>query len=135
MNINFYADKTTDVFRLMASRLMVAPADGTYNLIRIPKYSLITDVWVQITSAFTVDAAVEVGWLGNGETAVTDGFITDDIADAKIVGLKRAFNTTTKTFPGKYFNAASGAITATILANSGVVGNFRVFVQFATIIA
>jgi hypothetical protein len=132
-NTDAYTTKASDVLRVEASKLMLAPADATYNLIRIPKFALVTDVWIQIVTAFTVDASVEVGWLGNGETAVTDGFITDDIADPLNVGLKRAFNVAVSTFPGKFFSKASGAITATVLDNGGAVGNFRVFVQFTII--
>jgi len=132
-NIDYYTDKASDAFRLESSKLLVAPTDGTYNLIKIPKYALVTDAWLQVVTAFTGDASVEIGWMGNGETAVTDGFITDDIADPTTVGLKRGFNTTLNTFPGKYFNGASGALTATVSDNSGTVGNFRVFVQFIVI--
>lgn len=132
-NVDAYTHKASDAFRLEASKLMLAPADATYNIIRIPKFALVTDCWVQIVEAFTVDASIEVGWLGNGEIAVTNGFITNDIAEPTVVGLKRAFNTALTTFPGKYFNTAAGAVTATVAGNSGTVGNFRVFVNFAVI--
>jgi len=134
-NTDAYTSKASDNFRIEASKLMLASADATYNLIKIPKHALVTDCWIQIVTAFTVDASVEIGWFGNGETAVTDGFITDDIADPLNVGLKRAFNVTTSTFPGKYFNSAGGAITATVLDNGGAVGDFRVFVQYTVIFA
>jgi hypothetical protein len=132
-NTDAYTTKASDAFRLEASRLMLAPADATYNLIKIPKWALVTDVWIQIVTAFTVDASIEIGWMGNGETAVTNGFITDNIADPSVVGMKRAFNTSAATFPGKYFSEASGAVTATVLGNTGAVGDFRVFIQFTVI--
>jgi hypothetical protein len=84
-------------------------------------------------TAFTVNATVEVGWMGNGETAVTNGFITNDIAEPTVVGLKRAFNTALTTFPGKYFSGAAGAVTVTVADVDGAVGDFRVFVQFTVI--
>lgn len=132
-NIDAYTNKASDAFRLEASKLMLAPADGTYNLIKIPRYALVTDVWVQIVTAFTVDASIIVGYIGNGEVANDDGFITNNVADPLNVGMKRAFNTTTSTFPGKFFSDAAGAITATVLDNGGAVGDFRVFVQFIVI--
>lgn len=132
-NTDAYTNKASDAFRLESSKLMLAPDDGTYNLIRVPQYAFVTDCWIQIVTAFTVDATVEVGWLGNGETAVTNGFITQDISDPTIVGMKRAFNIALTTFPGKYFSDAAGAITATVADNSGTVGDFRVFVQFTVI--
>jgi hypothetical protein len=91
------------------------------------------DVWVQIVTAFTLDASITVGWFGNGETAVLDGFITNEIAQPSVVGVKRAFNSTIETFPGKFFSGAAGAVTATVLDNNGVVGSFRVFIQFSVI--
>lgn len=133
MSTDAYTSKASDSFRMEASKLMLAPADGTYNLIKIPKYALVTDVWIQIVSAFTLDASVKVGWFGNGATAVLDGFITNEIADPQNVGLKRGFNTTLTTFPGKFFSEAAGAVTATVLDGTGAVGNFRVFVQFTVI--
>jgi hypothetical protein len=133
MSTDAYTTKSADNFRMEASKLMLAPADGTYNLIKIPKFAFVTDAWVQIVTAFTGTASVEIGWFGNSQTAVTDGFITDDVADPTHVGMKRGFNTTTSTFPGKWFSAASGAITATVLDGTGAVGNFRVFVQFTVI--
>lgn len=132
-NIDAYTNKASDAFRLEASKLMLAPADGTYNLIKVPRYALVTDVWVQIVTAFTVDASIIVGYIGNGEVANDDGFITNNVADPLNVGMKRAFNTTTSTFPGKFFSDAAGAITATVLDNGGAVGDFRVFVQFIVI--
>jgi hypothetical protein len=133
MGTDFYSSKASDSFRMEASKLLIAPADATYNLIRIPKFAFVTGVWIQIVEAFTLDASVEVGWFGNGETALTNGFITDEVADPMVVGLKSAFNTTLTTFPGKYFSGAAGAVTATVLDNTGAVGNFRVFVQFTVI--
>jgi hypothetical protein len=132
-NTDAYTTKASDSFRIEASKLMLAPADATYNLIKIPKFAFVTDVWIQIVSAFTVDASVTIGWFGNGETAVEDGFITNEIADPDVVGMKRAFNSTLVTFPGKYFSDAAGAITATVLEGAGAVGNFRIFVQFTVI--
>jgi hypothetical protein len=134
-NTDAYSNKVADNYRLAASKLMLAPDDGVYNLIKIPKWAFITDVWVEIVEAFTVNASIEIGWMGNGETALENGFITAEIADPTHVGLKRAFNTALTTFPGKYFSTASGAITATVADVDGAVGNFRVFAQFTVIIA
>jgi hypothetical protein len=132
-NTDAYTSKASDNFRMEASRLMLAPADDTYNIIRIPKFALVTDCWIQIVTAFTVNATVEVGWMGNGETAITNGFITNDIAEPTVTGLKRAFNTALTTFPGKYFSSASGSVTVTVADVDGAVGDFRVFVQFSVI--
>jgi hypothetical protein len=133
-NTDAYTAKASDHFRMEASKLMLSPADGTYNLIRIPMFALVIDVWIQIVTAFTGDASVTVGWLGNGETADEEGFIVNDIADPINVGLKRGFNIAENTFPGKYFSEASGVVTATVAANyTGAVKDFRVFAHFTVI--
>jgi hypothetical protein len=133
-NTDAYTSKASNHFRMEASKLMLAPDDGTYNLIRVPRYAFVTDVWIEIVTAFTGDASVTVGWLGNGETAITDGFIDNEVADPTNVGVKRGFNVSTKIFPGKYFSTAPGAITATVADNySGTVKDFRVFAQFVVI--
>jgi hypothetical protein len=133
MSTDAYANKFSDNFRLAASKLLLLPDDATYNIIKIPKWAFVMDVWVQIVTAFTLDASITVGWFGNGETAVLDGFITNEIAQPSVVGVKRAFNSTIETFPGKFFSGAAGAVTATVLDNNGVVGSFRVFIQFSVI--
>jgi hypothetical protein len=133
MSTDAYTSKAADNFRFEASKLMLAPADETYNLIRIPRFAFIHDVWLQIVTAFTVNASITIGWAGNSETALTNGFITEDIADPTHVGFKRAFNTALTTFPGKWFDTASGVVTATVLDVDGAVGDFRVFIQFSVI--
>lgn len=132
-NTDAYTNKVADNYRLAASKLMLAPDDATYNLIRLPRYALVTDAWVQIVTAFTGTASITVGWAGNGEVANEAGFIVNSVADPTNVGMKRAFNLTISAFPGKYFAAASGIVTATVLDGTGAVGNFRVFVQYSVV--
>ena len=59
-NTDAYSNKVADNYRLAASKLMLAPDDGVYNLIKIPKWAFITDVWVEIVEAFTVNASIEM---------------------------------------------------------------------------
>lgn len=133
-NVDAFDYRASDAFRLEASKIMLAPADATYNLIRIPKFAFVTDVWIQIISGFTLNASVVVGWMGNKEVANEDGFIDNGLADPLVPGFKRSFNVAAGTFPAKYFSAAGGAITATVLDNLGAVGNFRVFASFVVIV-
>lgn len=133
MSTDAYTHKSADNFRFEASKLMLAPDDDTYNLIHIPRFAFISDVWLQIVTAFTVNASITIGWAGNSETALTNGFMTEEIADPTHTGFKRAFNTALTTFPGKWFADASGVVTATVLDVDGAVGDFRVFVQFTVI--
>ena len=135
MSTDFYTNAFADNLRLAKSKLLISPDDGTYNIIRIPKYAFVRDVWLQITTATNVEPTTcTVGWLGNGETAVTNGFITTDVADATVVGLKRAQKDTVTTFEGKYFSGASGIITFTFAAGSATtLGTYRVFCDYTVI--
>jgi len=134
-NTDYYTNAFADNYRLAKSRLLISPSDGTYNLIRIPKYAFVKDVWLQVTEAADVTPdACTVGWLGNGESAVENGFITTDVAEPTKTGLKRAQKDTLVTFEGKYFNAATGIITFTFEAGSATsLGTYRVFCEYTVI--
>lgn len=134
-NTDFYTNAFADNTRLAKSKLIISPSDGTYNIIRIPKYAFVTDVWIQVTTAANVDPTTcTVGWLGNGETAVTNGFITTEVADPTSTGLKRAQKDAVTTFTGKYFSSSSGAITFTYAAGSATtLGIYRVFCYYVLI--
>lgn len=135
MATDFYTNAFADNMRLAKSRSVISPADGTYNLIRIPKFAFVTDVWLLVgTAANVAPTTCTVGWQGNGETAQTAGFISTDIADAAVTGLKRAMKDTLVSFPGKYFSAASGAITFTYAAGSATTkGIYWVFAQYIVV--
>jgi hypothetical protein len=133
-NTDAISYRLSDRPMLAKSKRMVTPADGTYNLIRLPTKAFVTDVWVLVTTAFTAaGSTLTVGWLGNGETADTDGFLTNDIAKPTVAGLKCAVHDTLTSWPGKYFNSASGLITCTTDDNGGTAGTFWVFCNYYVI--
>jgi hypothetical protein len=116
---------------LAISKRMVAPADATYNLIKLPRYAFVTGVWVKITTAYTAaGSTLDVGWLGNGETAVTNGFLTTDISKPTVLGFKVAMHDTLTSWPGKYFYTSSGVITCTTDDNGGTAGTFWIIAQY-----
>ena len=120
--------RAADNIRLGASRTIITPAAATYNLIRLPRYAFVTDVWLKVNTVGS-SKTVSVGWAGNGETAVTTGFLSVDIADVTVAGLKRAMKDTLVSFEGKYFSDAGGMITMTV-GTAQTTGNFTVFVQY-----
>jgi len=134
-NIDFYTSAFSDNYRLAKSKILIYPSDGTYNIIRLPKYAFVKDVWLLVSTASDVTPDVcTVGWLGNGETAVTNGFITTDVANPTKTGLKRAQSDTAVTFEGKYFSDATGVITFTYEAGSAsTLGVYRVFCAYTVI--
>lgn len=120
--------RAADNIRLAGSRVILTPSAATYNLIRLPKFTFVTDVWLKVTTAGS-SKTVSVGWAGNGETAVTAGFLSYDIADVTTTGLKRAMKDTLVSFEGKYFSTAGGLITMTV-GTTQTTGAFEVFVQY-----
>jgi hypothetical protein len=134
-NTDFYGHAMAEHFRLWKSKRLSAPADGTYNVIRVPKNALVMDVWLNVTTAFVGGTpSLTVGWIGNGETANPAGFMDEVIAACKTTGLKRAAKDTAVSSPGKYFSSAGGAITVTVVNSTATVqGIFRVYCTYAVI--
>lgn len=135
MSTERFGNRYSDRFMLGASRIMVAPDDATYAVIQIPKYAFITDVWLNIRTAYVAGSPVlTVGFEGNGETANTAFFITNDIADPFVAGIKRSVEDTLTSKPSKYFSGGSGAITVTVAAGgASTEGTFEVFAQYVVI--
>lgn len=134
-NTDYFAEKQSDNYRKARSHVLNALADGTYNLIRIPQYAFVKDVFVYLSTAYnTVDATVSIGWLGNKETAQTAGFMSSDVFRPTVVGTKRAVKDTLLAFEGKWFDAANGAVTCTIAKGTATtLGVFIVFVDYCVI--
>jgi len=131
--VDFYRNKLADNYKLALSGLFNIEADGTYDIIRIPRWAFVDDVWLEVTTAcLPATATVTIGWKGNTETAQPAGFITNDIAKPDVAGLKRAQKESLLSFPGKYFGAGSGTVTVTI-AGTLTAGVFQVFAGYSVI--
>lgn len=131
MATDFYAGKLSDNTYIAASKVLNGKSDGTYNLIRLPKYAFVTNVWVNITTVFAGGIpTMTVGWIGNGSTASAAGFMTDTEAAPTVLGIKAA--TSLATFFGKYFSGGTGAITCTI-AGTPTSGICQFFVHYGII--
>jgi hypothetical protein len=118
----------TDVSRFAKSKKVTSFSANTYYLIRIPKYAFVVDVWAKVDTAFSTED-IEVGWSGNDETAVTNGFISSSNLAAGTTGLKRAIHDTAVTFPGKYFDTQGGCVTITF-GTTATTGEMFIFVQY-----
>lgn len=124
--------RMSDISYMLKSQTMVAPDDGYYGLIRVPKYAFVTDVWLDISVAYVGGApSLSIGWLGNGQTAQEDGFIPEDISQPGVLGLKYSAPAAINAARSKYFGSKGGMITATIAAGSATTeGTFTVFCQY-----
>lgn len=130
-----FSNKLADNRMLAMSGLFITPDADVYDIIRIPHWGFVQNVWLEVTVAYVAGTpSITVGWKGNKETAVPAGFMSSDIAKPGELGLKIAQKDSLAAFPGKYFGAGSGAITVTVAAGSATTeGNFRVFCEYSVI--
>ena len=133
--VDFNSVMAADNFRLARSKNLVSLADGTYNIIQLPRYSFVRDVWLYISTAYAGgDGVATVGFTGNGETADDDAFINGFWADATATGLKKMTAGYGAWSSGKWFNTASGQITISLddqAATTLMIG--VVFVEYTVI--
>jgi hypothetical protein len=113
---DFYSLHASDNFRLARSKTLLNKASATYNIIKLPKYTFVSDLWFYVSTAFAGGAGgtVTIGFIGNGETADADGFMGNTVALPDVAGMKVARQDTKPGSQGKWFNDASGCVTITI---------------------
>ena len=128
---DFYTTSFADNVRLAKSKTILTPSAATYNVIRIPKFAFVKRVWLEVSTAGSSDT-VSIGWLGNGETAQTAGFLSTDIAKVTSTGIKSSVKDTGISTDAKYFDSASGAITMTV-GTTQTTGVFLVFCEYTVI--
>jgi len=123
--------KAADNYRTGKSKTILTPAAATYWVYRIPRFALVTDVWLYVPTAGSSNT-VTVGWAGNGETAQAAGFMSDTIAKVMVTGMKRAQHDSLVAFEGKYFDDASGLLTMTV-GTAQTTGEFHLFITYTII--
>lgn len=130
---NKFSRKISDYIYTARGLVMSIPANGTWSCIQVPKNAFVSGVWLNITTACAGTLPkVSVGWLGNGETAQTEGFITQEVAACTEIGLKSSLHSSEDSWPGKYFNTASGVITVTV-SGTLTAGVLYPFAQYTII--
>ena len=133
--VDFYTNAFSENMRTAKSKRFVTPADGTFNVVMIPRFTLVRGVYLFIETAYTLGTAtLTVGFLGNGETADPDAFIVKTESSPATLGLKTSVGgTAAVASAGKYFGDKSGAITLTSDDNGGTSGKFYLFVDYSVI--
>lgn len=130
---DLYTHAFSDNIRLAKGKKMAAPADATYNLIRIPRFAFLKQVWLWISTAYAGGApVVTIGFIGNGESADVDAFMTNVESDPTLTGVKTSLLGTALWADGKYFDSAAGAITYTTVKGT-TAGTVMVFADYAVI--
>ena len=124
---SFYSNARADNFALIRSRLLNEPDDDVYDIIRIPWKGFVSDVTIWKSTAYgDAGATITVGFIGNGESADVDYFLTSAEIDPDASGYVVSDRP-------KYFNDKGGAITLTCDDNAGTVGVMMVFARLSVI--
>ena len=130
---DFYTNAFADNIRLAKGKESIAPANGTYNVIRIPRFAFLKQVWLYIISAYSGGSPeVLLGFIGNGETADPDAFMTNVETDPSVTGVKTSLAGSAKWADGKYFGDAAGSITLKTTKGT-TAGNSIVFAEYMVI--
>ena len=119
-NIDFISFSASDNFRLARSKTLYELADGTYNLIQLPKFAFVDQVWFYVSQAYAggSGASATIGWTGNATTADPDGFMDATQAGARATGMKVMTGDTQPGSQGKWFSEGSGCVTITLDDNA-----------------
>jgi hypothetical protein len=137
MSIPMYSRASADNFRLAKSKVLESPADEQYDLIPVPRFAFIYDVWFFVKDGGSSDT-VQVGFVGNGISHDADYFLDTTYAEATAVGMKRAGDIVVITdnvwipFNGLWLNEASGMVTVTV-GTAQTSGEFVVFAAYSII--
>jgi hypothetical protein len=113
---DFLSTIAADNIRLARSKTLVNLADGTYNLIMLPKFAFVKQIWLYVSVAYAGGAGATgtIGFTGNGETADPDGFMDATAAGVRATGMKIMTADAQPGSQGKWFNSAGGCITITL---------------------
>jgi len=122
---NFFGHYKADNRVLERSRLLATPANDTYNVIKVPRYAFVLNVYLYVQTAFGALGSVTVGFTGNGEVANATYFLDAALANATDAGMRQADI-------AKYFPNAAGMITVTTVAGGGA-GTLLVFADYCVI--
>jgi len=133
---DFQSFAASDNFRLAKSKSLYELADGTYNLILLPKFAFVSELWFYVVQAYAggTNGSATIGFTGNGETADPDGFMDAAACGARATGYKLMSDDAQPGSKGKWFNAASGFVTITLddSTDTTLLRGF-VFVQYSVL--
>ena len=132
----FQSFAASDNFRLARSKTLYELADETYDLIMLPKFAFVMQVWFVVTTAYSGGSggSATIGWKGNGTTADPDGFMDATQAGARAAGVKIMTEDTQPGSKGKWFTGGSGFLTITLAKSTDttlLIGH--VMVQFSVL--
>jgi hypothetical protein len=135
-NIDFQSFSASDNFRLARSKTLYDLVDGTYNIIQVPKFAFIDQLWFIVTTAYTGGAggSATIGYTGNATTAAAAGFMAAGTTLARAAGTKIMTADTAAGSKGKWFSDGSGCVTITLAASTDTTAlRGYVFVRYSVL--
>ncbi len=134
---DFISTAMSETNILARSKRLYNKADDVYSIIRIPRYAVVTELLVQVTTPYSGgtgdSSSLLVGFSGNKEVANPDAFI-DSIADCEVAGMYRMTDDAAAESEGKWFNDGSGMLTITLdHGDHTVLLDAMVFMQYSVL--
>ena len=132
--IDLYSTAKSDTGMLLKSKHIGLLAAGDYGLFRIPSHVIITDVWVEVLTAFNSSVTAPtatIGWAGQDATDA-DGFMDAAAVALGTAGLRSCHIDSQPYSDGKHCQTG-GAITLTMTAGDGTEGQLLVFAKYYNI--
>jgi hypothetical protein len=135
---DLYTNRFSDNFRTFKSKVMtyatLADAETLYNVVRIPRFALVTNVHLVVNTAFDGAApTMIVGW-ATSDDLLTDAFMTSLETDIGTVGYKVPLAGTNVNAGGKYFADGPGRITITVDQDTSTTGEMILFGTYSVIV-
>ncbi len=121
---NYTARKQSELFWAIASKV-VSPADGDAIVLRIPKRSLLTDIIIIKSVAFSeTGATLTVGTVADPDKYMSSAAVDPDALG--VVSMKAASSISS----GGAYNLLPELITISVDADSGTAGTIQVFATY-----
>ncbi len=131
--MDYYANASADNIRLARSKVIMAPADGTHNVIRLPNKAFSIDVFISIISPYSSGSTGTITVGIDGPVTDPDGLLTSTYIDPNTAGISRASGGTAALAEGYWFSQ-TGAITLTsAIGNSSAEITCEVFAFYSVI--
>ncbi len=134
-----FIDKSSeaDNMRLVKSASILDGADNSYFMVKVPRFSLVTSIIVELISVFGSTSTITVGFDGNKEVADPDAFLLSANIDPdganKLISLA---SSTGINRGGKWFSQANAVITLDLVkGDAPASAEVRLFVGYHKIFA
>jgi len=110
--MDYYANASADNIRLARSKVIMAPADGTHNVIRLPNKAFLIDAFISVITPYSSGSTGTLTVGIDGPVTDTDGLLTSAYIAPDTAGISRASGGSAEFSEGYWFDK-TGAVTIT----------------------